>query len=690
MKAKNLIHDQQGFEALLQSVTDYVIAINRDYKIIMANDLFKDEFGMHTDALCFKDWKNREEPCENCIVKACFQDGRTHQSDETVQMKDGRMAKLRVKATPVRNQQGKIVYVLETATDITEKERLQRELNRVAGNLEGMIRERLRYLEKSEERYRTIFERSSDAIILTDSNGKILEVNQAGIQILGYKKKEELMAVESLMDFFEDREVLYGLIKSLSQQGFVTDFEVRLLGKQGQGLDVLITSNVILDIIGQITGYVVIIRDISKRKMAQEQIQVQNIRLATLNAISTAISSSLDLDEVLNQTTGEIRDIIGSDCVRIYLLDTERAILNLAAYKGLSSEFVKKSHVRSRKVGDGFLGQTVQTHKVQVVDNLLPSADPYVNHLVREGFKSTAYIPLLSRGESIGAMCVSSHAAFKFSPDFIEFLKAIGNQIGVAVHKANLYEDLKKAYQELKDAQEQVIRTEKLASLGKLSATIAHEINNPIAAVLTYVRLLMKLLEMKRFTTERVEDISRYLNTMDAEISRCGEIVKNLLAFSRQSKIRMKPHSIEEVVERTLMLIAHDLELKGIRLVKNIEANLPHIQCDFMQIQQALLNVMSNASEAMTKGGTLSIEVMKSNEDGFIDVVIQDTGCGIPKEDLKNIFEPFFTTKEEGKGVGLGLSVAYGIITKHQGAIEVGSKPGQGSAFTIRLPKASM
>jgi signal transduction histidine kinase len=107
-----------------------------------------------------------------------------------------------------------------------------------------------------------------------------------------------------------------------------------------------------------------------------------------------------------------------------------------------------------------------------------------------------------------------------------------------------------------------------------------------------------------------------------------------------------------------------------------------------MQIQQALLNVMSNASEAMTKGGTLSIEVMKSKEDGFIDVVIQDTGCGIPKEDLKNIFEPFFTTKEEGKGVGLGLSVAYGIITKHQGTIEVESKPGQGSAFTIRLPKA--
>ncbi len=688
MGTRDIFKESTSYQALLESVTDYVIAINRDYKIIMANDLFKDKFGMPMDAFCFKAWKNREQPCENCVVETCFQDGRIHQSEETVQMRDGRIAKVRVKATPVRNQQGKIVYVLETATDITEKKRLQRELNRVAGNLEGLISERLRYLEKSEERYRTIFERSSDGIILTDFHGKILEVNQAGIEILGYKKKEELMAVESVMAFFEDREALHGLIKRLSQEGFVTDYEVRLLGKQGRVFDVLITSNVILDIIGQITGYILIIRDITKRKMAEEQIKVQNVRLATLNAISTTISSSLDLNEVLNETTGEIREIIGSDCVRIYLLDTERGILNLTAHKGLSSEFVKKIHVRSRKVGDGFLGQTIQTRKVQVVDNLLPSADPYVNHLLKEGFKSTAYIPLVSRGESIGVMVVSSHAAFKFSADFIEFLKAIGNQIGVAVHKANLYEDLKKAYQELKDAQEQVIRAEKLASLGKLSATIAHEINNPIAAVLTYVRLLMKLVEMKRFTPERVEDISRYLNTMDAEISRCGEIVKNLLAFSRQSKIRMKPHSMKEIVERTLMLIAHDLELKEIRLVKNIEANLPHIQCDFMQIQQALLNVMSNASEAMTKGGTLSVNVMKSKEDGFIDVVIQDTGCGIPKEDLKNIFEPFFTTKEEGKGVGLGLSVAYGIITKHQGTIEVESKPGEGSAFTIRLPRA--
>jgi two-component system NtrC family sensor kinase len=688
MGSRDIFKERTSYQALLQSVTDYVIAINRDYQIIMANDLFKNGFGMQTDAFCFKAWKNREQPCENCVVEASFQDGRVHRSEETVQMKDGSMAKIRVKATPVRNQQGQIVYVLETATDITEKERLQRELNRVAGNLEGMISERLRYLEKSEERYRTIFERSSDAIILTDSNGNIVEVNQAGIQILGYKKKEELMAIGSVMELFEDREALHGLRKSLSQEGFVTDFEARLLGKQGRGFDALITSNVVLDIIGQITGYILIIRDITKRKMAQKQIQMQNIRLATLSAISTAISSSLNLNEVLNQTTGKIREIIGSDCVRIYLLDTERGILNLAAYKGLSSEFVKKSHVRSRKVGDGFLGQTVQTRKVQVVDNLLASGESYVNHLLKEGFKSTSYIPLVSKGEPVGVMAVSSHAAFKFSPEFLDFLTAVGNQIGVAVHNADLYENIKKAYQELKDAQEQIIRTEKLASLGKLSATIAHEINNPIAVVLTYVRLLIKLVTLKRFSPKRIKDISRYLSIMESETSRCGEIVKNLLAFSRQSRGRIKTHRIEEIIDKTLLLVAHDMEIKEIQFMKEIEPDLPKVRCDFQQIQQVLVNIMGNASEAMVKGGILSVTASHSERDGFIEVAISDTGCGIPEKDLKNIFEPFFTTKEEGKGVGLGLSVAYGIITGHKGFMHVESEVGKGSTFKVQLPTA--
>jgi len=232
-----------------------------------------------------------------------------------------------------------------------------------------------------------------------------------------------------------------------------------------------------------------------------------------------------------------------------------------------------------------------------------------------------------------------------------------------------------------------LMRQDKLASLGKLAATIAHEINNPLAAVLTYIRLMIKLISRNRFSPERLEDISRYLATMESETARCGDIVKNLLAFSRQSKITFSSHNIADIVDRALILISHDLKIKEIQLKKSIESNMPKAICDFRQIQQVLLGLMYNASEAMQKGGTLTVTTNRSvAAEGFLEVVISDTGCGIAEEGMENIFEPFFTTKEEEKGVGLGLAVAYGIITRHNGTIAVESELDKGSTFKVRLP----
>lgn len=686
MKRKNFSEEQKEYQALLQSVTNYVIAVNRNYQVIMANDLFINKLGARSEGFCYKAWKNRDDKCDDCLVEKSFRDGRVHQNEEAIVLKDGRIAQMLIKSTPVKDDQGKIVYVLETATDITEKKRLQQELKKVKGNLEKIIDARINHLQKSEEKYRTIFERSRDALILTDSNGKIMEINRAGVEILGYRNKEDLLGLTSVKELFKDPEEFYQFQKQAFGEGVVTEFEVRLVGGKRGSFDALITSNVILDLIGRIIGDVIIIRDITKRKKAQQQVEMRNTRLAILNAISMTISNSLDLNEVLNSTIDKIRELLESDSVRIYLLDGKRNVLNLAAHKGLSSEFISKSHIRHREVGTGFLGQAVLACETMVVDNIEASEDPYADLLVKEGLHSTAYIPLVSKGQPLGVMVVSSYSGFKFSANYVDFLTAIGNQIGVAVDNANLYENLKRAYQKLKEAQEQVIRTEKLASLGKLAATVAHEINNPLAAVLTYTRLMMKLMSRGRFTQERLEDIARYLTIMESETARCGEIVKNLLAFSRQPKITVEASSIEELIEKTLVLISHDLEMKNIQLVKEIEPDLPKIKCSSRHIQQALLNLLSNASEAMPEGGTLTVTAKHSKSDGFVETVISDTGCGISEEDLKNIFEPFFTTKEEGRGVGLGLSVVHGIITRHNGSIEIESKPDEGSTFKVRLP----
>jgi len=670
-------------------VTEYVVAINGNFEIVMANDLFREQFGGYPKGFCYQAWKKSDFKCENCIVERSFQDGKSHQREETVVMKDGKKAQMLLRSTPVKIAQDRVTYVLETAVDITENRNLKKELSQLTGNLEQVISDRMNSLRQSEEKYRTIFERSGDAIMLTDPKGGVLEVNQAGVDIMGFSSREELLAINSVEEFFKHDDSRYQFQKKLSHDGFVTAFEAPLLRKDGSVFYGLLTANVTLDGVGQITGYVFIVRDVSKRKKAQEQIEWRNKWLAMLNATSMAIGSSLNLDEIVSNTIEKILGILESISVRIYRLNKKKQTLDLLASRGLSSRFVENGRIKTREVGRGLLGKSFITSETKVLNDLSSLRDdPYADLLVEEGIRSAIYVPLVSKGEPVGAMVITSQSTFDLSNDYLEFLSAIGNQIGVAVENAALYENLKKAYQELKEAQEQVIAQEKLASLGKLSATIAHEINNPLAAVLTYNRLMIKQNRTGRLTPEREDDIAKYLSIMASETARCGEIVKNLLAFSRQSKINIENRNIEEIVDRTLTLLSHDLGMKGVKVVKHINADLPEVQCDFKQIQQALLNVVGNASEAMAGGGVLTMAAKHSTGGRTMEIKISDTGCGIQKKHLKNIFEPFFTTKEEGKGVGLGLSVVYGIVTRHRGTIEVESEPGEGTTFTIHLPLA--
>ena len=202
---------------------------NRNHQIIMCNNLFKNEFGNNQRVYCYRAWKGRNDQCGSCLVEESFQDGEPHTSEEHVVRKDGQTARLSVRSTPVLDAKGSVAYVLVTATDITLKRRMQEELRKMSGKLEDMIGARMRKLEESEEKYRTIFERSWDAMILTDGKGDILEINPAGLELLGYRAKDELLSAGSAMDFFLDRDDLYRIQKQLLTDGFVTDFETRML-----------------------------------------------------------------------------------------------------------------------------------------------------------------------------------------------------------------------------------------------------------------------------------------------------------------------------------------------------------------------------------------------------------------------------------------------------------------------------
>jgi len=265
------------------------------------------------------------------------------------------------------------------------------------------------------------------------------------------------------------------------------------------------------------------------------------------------------------------------------------------------------------------------------------------------------------------------------------------DEIGELANSFNtMTTELKKAREELESIQTHLIQMEKMVSLGKLCASVAHELNNPLGGILTYARLSQKKLASSQLTPERLSSIQEDLSIVAEETSRCGNIVKNLLLFSKRQIGEFAVADLHQILDRCTQLVEHHLKLNNIELARAYQKEKAEIICDKDQIQQAFLAILDNAVAAMPHGGTLSIVTNSNLRKKKVKIQIQDTGSGIPLADLPHIFEPFYTTKKEGKGVGLGLSVCYGIIERHNGKIEVNSVAGHGSTFIIEFPLHSL
>jgi two-component system, NtrC family, sensor kinase len=250
----------------------------------------------------------------------------------------------------------------------------------------------------------------------------------------------------------------------------------------------------------------------------------------------------------------------------------------------------------------------------------------------------------------------------------------------------NLEIKVEERTRQLKAAQQKLVHTDRLASLGQLSASVAHEINNPISGVLNLGMLMQRITGNGAIPPERVEEFRKYLGQIVTETARVGRIVSDLLAFSRRSKPQRAPADLNRIVRTTLSLVQHKMALGNVELETRLAEDLPQAACDPSQIQQVVLNLLLNAAEATQSKGGGRVSIATESRPGEVVLTVSDTGEGIQPESLGKIFDPFFTTKAEGKGVGLGLAVSYGIIQAHGGDIEVKSKVGEGTSFIISLP----
>jgi two-component system NtrC family sensor kinase len=240
---------------------------------------------------------------------------------------------------------------------------------------------------------------------------------------------------------------------------------------------------------------------------------------------------------------------------------------------------------------------------------------------------------------------------------------------------------------DLNRASEQMIQVERMASIGKLAAIVAHEVNNPLTGILTYAKLLLKKMKQNGERPVGMEDAQEHLEVIASESARCGELVKGLLQFARQSPVYLRGNDVNELIQQSMRLVQHKMDLMNLQVRLRLQEALPPLVCDAQLIKQALVALLINACEAVRPGeGVIEIESRALREADGLEILIRDNGTGMDEAVQRQIFEPFFTTKDAGKGVGLGLAVVYGIVSQHSGTIEVKSHRGEGTTFTLRLP----
>ena len=248
-----------------------------------------------------------------------------------------------------------------------------------------------------------------------------------------------------------------------------------------------------------------------------------------------------------------------------------------------------------------------------------------------------------------------------------------------------LEDKVQKKSEELTEIQKELIHVERMASLGKLSSSVAHEINNPLSGVLTYTKLVHKQLKDPKFDAKDKEPMLKYLKVIEEETKRCGDIVKGLLDFSRKDQLEFTESHLHQLLNEAYRLLEHQMKISSIKFREDYSAETDLIKCSENQIKQAVIAILLNASEAVLENGEILIRT--SNPDpAHIRLEIIDNGAGIAPIDLPHVFEPFFSAKEKVSGIGMGLAIVHGIVQSHHGKVEVQSEPGAGTTLSILLP----
>lgn len=526
------------------------------------------------------------------------------------------------------------------------------------------------------ERHSSLFNHMHEGVFTSSPAGQMLDCNDAFVQMLGYADREEILKLDAVKDLYAYPEDRKKFQREMADQGFVRNFEYQLRRKDGNHVNVIESSFATRDAQGAIERYQGVVMDVTEMKRAEDEIRRRNRELYVLNSIAVAFNQSFDLDEILQFVLLQIIELLSTDTAGAFLFEEETSSLRKQAGCGHRGELAFENSAIALPAD---FVEALKRNHVEIIDQEhLPQLPPVLQQLVKaEGLRSWMWVVLWRKEKILGVLSASSREPRIFNRSEESVLIAVGRQLATTIEKIQLYHETRRAYEDLRLTQEQLLQSEKMSAVGQLISGVAHELNNPLTAILGYTQLLES-----EDLDPKVRD---FILKLHKQAQRTHKIVQNLLSFARQHKPQRIHVDLRNVMEEAIALRDYDLKINNIAVERQFDSVVPLVVADPHQLEQVYLNIINNAADAIMengRGGKLRIRLYSGN--GHIVSEFHDSGPGI--QDPKHVFDPFYTTKGVGKGTGLGLSICYGIVKEHGGEISAHTDPGGGAVLTVRIP----
>ena len=551
--------------------------------------------------------------------------------------------------------------------DVRKPSRSELELIERAASLAAVAIQRKRAdeaLQASEKRYHDLYDNAPDMFASVDAKtGKVIQCNNTLAFSTGYTKEE--IVGRPIFDLYHPdcRADVQRCFDLFVRTGSVRDEDLQLRRKDGSKIDVSLNTSAVRDDAGHVLYCRSILRDITERKRA-EAAQREQTRLTEFAAdVRASFGQKKNIRKILQRCAEAMVRHLDAAFARIWTLNRTDNVLELQASAGIYTH-TDGAHSRIR-MGELKIGLIAQERTPHLTNDVV--GDPRIDHqewAKREGMVAFAGYPLLVEDDVVGVMAMFSRKPLTEAT--VQAMSGVAHSVALGIERKN--------------SEEALHRSERLASIGTLAAGIAHEVNNPLTAILLAAQSALESTNKK----DRQRYMKQCLEGIVKDAGRCEQIVSSVLQFARSGTAKKGPTDLAKIIQRTVNLLQAYAEEKGANLDLQLEESLPLIALNPGQMEQVFVNLIRNAVESGERGNRVSVAVTRTAQ--TVRILVGDKGRGMTREQRNRLFDPFYTTREREGGTGLGLSIVHGIVLAHGGKIDVDSRLGQGTTMTIELP----